>query len=91
MTSTFDRLVARMDQVTAARMTRTVIIDGDPYQVSEDVQPLEMAALNGEGIVLLVFSENYRPRRQQAVTWKGRDYVVTSHRLFNGKPQIRIE
>ncbi|HEY3591563.1 MAG TPA: ATP-binding protein [Buttiauxella sp.] len=91
MTTPFEQLSARMDKVTAERMSKQAVIEGETYQVVEETQSLEMAALNGEGIVLVVFSDTYIPRRQHAVTWKGQEYVVTEHRRFNGKPLIRIE
>ncbi|HEY3591372.1 MAG TPA: hypothetical protein VGL07_15105 [Buttiauxella sp.] len=91
MTTPFEQLSARMDKVTMDRMSKQAVIEGETYQVVEETQSLEMAALNGEGIVLVVFSDTYQPRRQQKVSWRGRDHIVTEHRRFNGKPLIRIE
>lgn len=89
--SPFSRLVARMDAVTAERMGERVVIESQKYHAIEEHDLLAMGELAGDGVVLTIFSDHYRPQRQQQVTWKGKEYFVTKHRMFNGKPQVRIE
>lgn len=56
-----------MDEVTAARFGRPVLIDGAEYVAAEATFMAELGALSGEGTHLIVFSPQYRPARKQAV------------------------
>ncbi|EGJ1045134.1 DNA breaking-rejoining protein [Salmonella enterica] len=87
----FDRLSTRMDEVTAARFGRPVLIDGAEYVAAEATFMAELGALSGEGTHLIVFSPQYRPARKQAVLWRGQDFTVTRWQRVNGKYQISLE
>lgn len=49
MANPFDRLSTRMDEVTAARFGRPVLIDGAEYVAAEATFPAELGALSGRG------------------------------------------
>ncbi|ECC9923997.1 DNA breaking-rejoining protein [Salmonella enterica subsp. enterica] len=91
MANPFDRLSTRMDEVTAARFGRPVLIDGAEYVAAEATFTAELGALSGEGMHLIVFSPQYRPARKQAVLWQGQDFTVTRWQRVNGKYQISLE
>lgn len=80
-----------MDEVTAARFGRPVLIDGAEYVAVEASFLAEMGPLSGEGLWLVVFDPEYRPARQQPVLWLGQDFTVTRWQRFNGKCQILLE
>lgn len=91
MANPFERLVARMDDFTQIKMGKTATINGVDYVVVESHFLPEMAQLNGDGISLVVFTPGYEPTKNDVVVLDGREYMVTRHQLFNGKPQIWIE
>lgn len=91
MANPFDCLSTRLDEVTAARFGRPVLIDGVEYLAVEASFQAELGALAGEGLHLVVFSPHYRPVRKQAVLWQGQNYTVTRWQRFNGKYQILLE
>ncbi|WP_276309761.1 hypothetical protein [Brenneria salicis] len=39
----------------------------------------------------MLFTGNYRPRRNDAVVLGGKSYIENRYQIFNGKPQIWIE
>ncbi|EEP91812.1 Gifsy-2 prophage ATP-binding sugar transporter-like protein [Yersinia kristensenii ATCC 33638] len=51
----------------------------------------EMGPLTGDGISLVIFSSDYKPRRNDQTVWDGKSYIVTRYQSFNGKPQIWLE
>ena len=85
MPNPFDKMAARMDAATLKKMGREAVING----ISVDVE--EMGALSGTATVLVVFAADYRPARNDAVEYDGKDWIVTRYQLFNGKPQIWLE
>ncbi|KDE37363.1 DNA breaking-rejoining protein [Kosakonia radicincitans UMEnt01/12] len=91
MSNPFDQMVARMDAATTRQMGRTVTINGNDYDAVESQFVAEMGPVLGEGLSLVVFSDQYQPRRDDVVTWRGEQYRVTRHQAFNNKPQIWIE
>lgn len=80
-----------MDAATLKKMGREAVING----ISVDVVPAElleeMGVLSGTATVLVVFAADYRPARNDAVEYDGKDWNVTRYQLFNGKPQIWLE
>lgn len=84
-------MVKRMDALTCDRMGILANINGEDYTVVESHYLPEMGPIAGDGISLVVVSSDYRPRRNDAVLFKGEAYIVTRHQMFNGKPQIWIE
>lgn len=91
MPNPFDRMAERMDAVTVRKMGKTVTINGEDYIAIESHLLAEMGPVNGDGIILVVFTPGYAPKRNDAVEFEGVQYTVTQHRLFNRKPQIWIE
>lgn len=91
MANPFEQMTARMDAATVRRMGETVTINGTDFIAVESHFVPEMGPVVGDGISLVVFSENYPPRRNDEVIWKGETYKVTRSQQFNGKPQIWIE
>ena len=91
MPNAFDRMAGRMDASSMKMMGETITINGTAYIAIESHLLAEMGPLNGDGISLVVFTEEYIPRRNDVVSFKGASYQVTQHRLFNRKPQIWIE
>lgn len=91
MANPFERMACRMDAATLKRMGETAVIEG----VSVDVIPaellMEMGPLSGNGISLVVFSDGYRPKRNDSVEYNGKSFSVTRHEVFNRKPRIFIE
>jgi len=91
MANAFDRMAARMDAATTRSMGDTANINGSEFDAVESHFVAEMGPLIGDGLTLVVFSDTYRPRRNDEVIWKGKEYKVTRSQLFNNKPQIWIE
>ncbi|WP_437888355.1 ATP-binding protein [Phytobacter sp. V91] len=91
MANPFEKMAARMDAATIRSMSDTATINGNDFAAVESHFVAEMGPVVGDGLSLVVFSDAYRPRRNDEVTWKGTDYKVTRHQLFNNKPQIWIE
>ncbi|HGM7029109.1 MAG: ATP-binding protein [Serratia liquefaciens] len=91
MANPFDRMAARMDSVTQSRLGKPVMLNGAPHVVVEAHFLPELQAVSGDGISLVVFTEGYRPRRNDPVEFDGKTYIVTRYQLFNGKPHIWIE
>lgn len=91
MANPFEQMAARMDAATIRRMSTPVTINDTDYIAIESHFVPEMGPVVGDGISLVVFSENYHPRRNDEVIWKGQPYKVTRSQQFNGKPQIWIE
>lgn len=91
MASPFDQLSSRMDALTAARLGKTIEINGNPCIAVEFHFLAEMGELSGDAIRLVVFTSNYRPRRNDQVVMDGKDYTVATIQWFNGKPQITLE
>ncbi|EPC5388275.1 ATP-binding protein [Serratia proteamaculans] len=91
MANPFDRMAARMDSVTQSRLGKPVMLNGAPHVVVEAHFLPELQAVSGDGISLVVFTEGYRPRRNDPVEVDGKTYIVTRYQIFNGKPHIWIE
>ncbi|MFS7161881.1 ATP-binding protein [Serratia proteamaculans] len=91
MANPFDRMAARMDSVTLSRLGKPVTLAGAPHVAVEAHFIPELQAMSGDGISLVVFTEGYRPRRNDPVVFDGKTYIVTRYQLFNGKPHIWIE
>ncbi|MBP2197220.1 hypothetical protein [Pantoea cypripedii] len=87
----FDRMAARMDDVTARRFGRVAAISGQEVTVVESHFLAEMGALSGDGLSLVVFDAVYRARTGDSVIYQGNEYSVTRHAVFNGKSQIWLE
>lgn len=80
-----------MDSVTQSRLGKPVMLNGAPHVVVEAHFLPELQAVSGDGISLVVFTEGYRPRRNDPVEFEEKIYIVTRYQLFNGKPHIWIE
>ncbi len=80
-----------MDSVTQSRLGKPVMLNGAPHVVVEAHFLPELQAVSGDGISLVVFTEGYRPRRNDPVEVDGKTYIVTRYQIFNGKPHIWIE
>ncbi|ENJ4478067.1 DNA breaking-rejoining protein [Yersinia enterocolitica] len=91
MSNLFDELTARMDALTASRFGKTVVIGGNEYVAVESCFFAEMGPLASNSTSLVVFSADYHPHKGDDVMLDGVNYTVTSHRRFNGKPQITLE
>ncbi|EHZ8148959.1 DNA breaking-rejoining protein [Salmonella enterica] len=91
MADAFDRIVDRMNRLTADRLGGMVQIDGAEYRAVESVFLAEFGVVSAEGVWLVIFSPEYRPTRQQSVVWQGRDFRVAKWHRFNGKYQILLE
>lgn len=91
MANAFDRLAGRMDAVTLARMGKPVTINDREYIGVESHFIPELGPVSGDGLSVVIFSADYRPKRNDQVVMAGQTYIVTRHQLFNGKPQIWLE
>ncbi|KJM81861.1 DNA breaking-rejoining protein [Enterobacter hormaechei subsp. xiangfangensis] len=91
MPNPFDRMAARMDAATIKKMGKTALINGITYDVIPAELLEEMGPLSGNLRSLVIFSGEYTPRRNDEVVWEGKNWTVTRHELFNGKPRIFIE
>lgn len=80
-----------MDAVTLNKMGETAIINGAPVDVIPAELLMEMGPLSGNGTSLVVFSADYRPKRNDAVEYNGKSFIVSRHEVFNRKPRIFIE
>jgi len=91
MANAFDALAARMDSVTQQRFGKPITINGNDVVAVEAHFLPEMGALIGDGLSVVVFSDAYKPRKNDAVSYLGKPYIVTRNQLFNGKPHIWLE
>lgn len=91
MLNPFEAMAARMDAATVRRMAKTAVISGVEYNAIDAASLQELGPVSGEGLSLIVFSADYSPSRSDAVTWAGKEWMVTRWQAFNGKPQIWIE
>ena len=91
MPNPFYEMAGRMDAATIRTMGKTAVINDVPVDVVPAELLMEMGALSGSGISLVVFTAGYWARRNDAVEYDGEMYSVTRHELFNGKPRIFIE
>jgi len=91
MANPFDRMAARMDSVTQSRLGKPVTLGGADHIAVEAHFIPELQAMSGDGISLVIFTSGYRPVRNDAVIFDGKNYIVTRHQVFNGKPHIWIE
>jgi hypothetical protein len=91
MANPFDAMASRMDAATVRKMGRTAVINGVPVDVIPAELVDQMGPVSGNSISLVVFSETYRPRRNDEVVYEGETLSVTRHEKFNGKPRIFIE
>lgn len=91
MANPFERMVCRMDAATLKRMGETAVIDGVTVDVIPAELLMEMGPLSGNGISLVVFSADYRPKRNVNVEYNGKTFTLTRHEVFNRKPRIFIE
>ena len=80
-----------MDAATLKRMGETAVIDGVTVDVIPAELLMEMGPLSGNGISLVVFSADYRPKRNVNVEYNGKTFTLTRHEVFNRKPRIFIE
>lgn len=91
MANAFDRLAGRMDEVTVLRMGIKVTVNGNDLDAVESHFIPELGPVSGDGISVVIFSSDYRPKRNDQVVMAGKTYIVTRHQLYNGKPQIWLE
>ncbi|MBK5072228.1 DNA breaking-rejoining protein [Budviciaceae bacterium CWB-B4] len=91
MANPFDLMVARMDAVTVQRMGKIALIGGLEYDVVPAELIADMGPLTGSNISLVIFSDDYKPSRNDIVEYDGKTWKVTRYQQFNGKPQIWIE
>ena len=80
-----------MDAATLKRMGETAVIDGVTVDVIPAELLMEMGPLSGNGISRVVFSADYRPKRNVNVEYNGKTFTLTRHEVFNRKPRIFIE
>ena len=91
MYNPFERMAARMDAATVKRMAKPVIINDREYVAIRSEFLAEMGPLTGDGISLVVFSDDYQASRNDAVSFEGTSYIVTRKEAYNGKWRIWIE
>ncbi|KNC88299.1 hypothetical protein [Trabulsiella odontotermitis] len=91
MANPFDTMAGRMDAATVRKMGRTAVINGVPVDVIPAELMDQLGPVSGSSISLVIFSEIYRPRRNDDVVYEGETFSVTRHDKFNGKPRIFIE
>lgn len=91
MPNPFDQMVRRMDAVTVKKMGKSITIDGRDYAAVPAELLAEMGPLTGDGISLVIFSDEYRPMRNHPVLYEGEEYSVSRWEKYNGKWRIWIE
>jgi hypothetical protein len=84
-------MAARMDAATVNRMAKPVIINDREYLAIRSEFLAEMGPLTGDGISLVVFSDDYQASRNDAVNFEGTSYIVARKEAYNGKWRIWIE
>lgn len=80
-----------MDRVTVRMAGKQAEINGVRYDVVPEDVAADMGALSGSQLSLVVFSDQYRPARHDAVVFDGRSLVVTRYDMYNGKHRIFVE
>lgn len=80
-----------MDSVTLSRLGKPVTLADSQHVAVEAHFIPELQVMSGDGISLVIFTAGYRPRRNDAVIFESKTYIVTRYQLFNGKPHIWIE
>lgn len=91
MANPFEKLVSRMDAVTVNKMGKPATINGESVIVVPAEFLAEMGPLTGMGRSLVVFTDGYKPRRNDVVLFDGEEFCLTRFERFNGKPRIFIE
>lgn len=89
--SSFERLIDRMDSLTAHRMGKTIYINALPYVGVESHFLPEMGPISGDGISYVVFSAEYQPDKKDTLLIDKVEYAITRYQRFNGKWLIFIE
>lgn len=92
MLSPFDEALAQADNVITDVMMSAYVINGKKYKAVLDEIPKEMEPMSGIYRTLTLFkTSGYKPRKNDRVTIKGVDYVVTGFTFNSGTIMLQIE
>ncbi|WP_257824180.1 hypothetical protein [Aggregatibacter actinomycetemcomitans] len=92
MSSLFDDALAEADSVITDVMMSVYVINGKKYKAVLDEIPKDMEPMSGIYRTLTLFkSSGYKPRKNDRVTIKGVDYVVTGFTLNSGTIMLQLE
>ncbi|WP_210507471.1 DNA breaking-rejoining protein [Pantoea ananatis] len=91
MADLFSRLAFQMDNVTAQRFGRPVVINNQHMYATEQAFTADLGPLSGDGLSLIIFNTTYQPYRNDRVEWQGRVWRVERWHTYNNKPQIWLE
>lgn len=89
--SAFERLADRMDALTAKRMGKPISINGTNYIGVDSHFLPEFGPVTGDGVSYVIFSELYKPGKNDRVIADGIQYTATRRQRFNGKWMIFLE
>lgn len=89
--SAFERLADRMDALTATRMGKSITINGVDYIGVESHFLPEFGPVTGDGLSYVIFSDVYKPEKDDSVIADGFHYKATRRQRFNGKWMIFLE
>lgn len=90
MPNPFGRLVGWMDKLTAQRMGEEAVINGVSVTAVSSLLPDLLGPVEGSVLVLMVFSADYRPTRDDKVQWRGNAYTVQKFHRRHGKWLIQL-
>jgi len=91
MSNPFYSMAARMDAATVKRMGKTITINGRNYSAVPAEYLADLGPVTGDGVSLVVFSDEYRPARNDAVSYDAEEFCVSRYEKYNGKWRIWIE
>lgn len=91
MANPFEKMASRMDAATVKKMGKPATINGDSVIVVPAEFLEQMGPMTGTGRSLVVFTDGYKPQRNDVVMFDGEVFSLTRHERFNGKPRIFIE
>ncbi|HGN9132954.1 MULTISPECIES: ATP-binding protein [unclassified Providencia] len=89
--SAFERFADRLDALTAKRMGKSIIINGVGYIGVESHFLPDFGPVTGDGLSYVIFSDTYKPGKDDSVIADGLHYKATRRQRFNGKWMIFLE
>lgn len=89
--SAFERLTDRMDALTAKRMGKPISINGTEHIGVDSHFLPEFGPVTGDGVSYVIFSDSFKPGKNDRVIADGIHYTATRRQRFNGKWMLFLE
>ncbi|EFB73480.1 DNA breaking-rejoining protein [Providencia rustigianii] len=89
--SAFERLTDRMDALIAKRMGKPISINGTEHIGVDSHFLPEFGPVTGDGVSYVIFSDSFKPGKNDRVIADGIHYIATRRQRFNGKWMLFLE